>query len=181
MVNSDYYFPPVEGDEWETVEPESVGWDGGKLQEWLAFLEQRASTGAVVLYKGRILAEGYWRDTGIHTTGDIASAQKSVVSLMIGQAQEDGLLKLDDPVAQHLGTGWTKSPESEERITIRHLITMSSGLADDFSFDAEPGTRWYYNNNAYHQSKTVLEKVTGAPIEKFTEERIFRPIGIRDS
>ena len=80
----------------------------------------------------------------------MASAQKSVVAVLVGIAQERGLLRLDDPVTKHLGRGWSNaSPQEEQAISVQHLLNMSSGLATDMSFQAEPGTTWLYNTPAY--------------------------------
>ena len=81
---------------------------------------------------------------------DVASVQKSVSALLVGIAQHQGLLRLEDPVGKHLGAGWSKaSPEQEQAITVRHLLTMTSGLMDDLTFEAAAGTRWRYNSAAY--------------------------------
>jgi len=182
MADGDLYFPPVAGDEWEGVDAASIGWDAARLAELLDLLAARDSAGVVILHRGRIVAERYWQGADMHDTGDLGSAQKPVVSFQLAVAQRDGGLSLDDPVAEHLGRAWTRTePALEDAITLRHLVTMTSGLTDAFAFEATPGTAWYYNNNAYHQSKTVLERATGTSIEAFTQERLFGPIGARDS
>jgi CubicO group peptidase (beta-lactamase class C family) len=50
-------------------------------------------------------------------------------------------------VTLHLGKGWSNaSLEQEAAITLRHLLTMTSGLKDDLTFEASAGTRWRYNS-----------------------------------
>ena len=143
------YFPSSD-DSWETVSPQSVGWDGEKLNAALALAGQRRSSGVVILHGGRILAERYWDDpddsarylnmvTGRDSRGraieDVASAQKSVVAVLTGMAQERGYLQIDDPVSHYVGAGWSKLAVSQEAaVTIRHLLSMNSGLATDFSY-----------------------------------------------
>src|SRR4051812_22067206 len=168
MADGDLYFPPVAGDEWERVDAASIGWDAEGLAELLDLLAARDSVGVVILQRGRMVAERYWQGADLHATGDLGSAQKSVVSFLLGVARGDGRLSLDDGVAHHLGRGWTRTePAIEDAITLRHLVTMTSGLREDFAFEAAPGTAWYYNNNAYHQSKTLLERATGTTLEGF--------------
>src|SRR3954451_746703 len=182
MAEGDLYFPPVDSDEWEGVGAASVGWDAARLAETVDLLGARDSVGVVVLHNGRLVAERYWQGADPHATGDLGSAQKSIVSFLLGVAQSDGVLSLRDRVADHLGGGWTRTaPEVERAITLRHLVTMTSGLSDDFGFEAAPGTAWYYNNNAYHQSKTALERAAGRPIEDLSREWLFDPIGARDA
>lgn len=190
------YFPPDAGP-WERVEPASVGWDAAGLSEALEVAAARRSSGVVILLGGRILAEGYWTPTGTsrgysnYVVGadeagrvieDVASAQKSVAAVVAGVAVERGLLDLDDPVTAHLGAGWSKaSPEQERRITVRHLLTMTSGFAEDLTFQAEPGTRWLYNTPAYHNVMRVVEAVTGRDRNAVTQEWIAGRLGMRHS
>lgn len=132
----------------------------------------------IVVQHGRTVAEHYWAcDEGFRA--DVASAQKSVISFLIGMAQERGLLSIGDSVAQWLGGGWTNEPDrgQEAAITVRHLLTMSSGLDDELRFEAEPGSVWRYNNNAYHQVKKVLEAAAGTDLQNLTETWLWSPIG----
>ena len=177
------YFPPLKGDIWEKVAPASLNWDVGKLAELLDYLGQRNSTGFVVLYRGRIAIESYWQGWDLHKAGVIASAQKSVTSLLVGIAQEEGLLHLDDPVTKHLGKGWSKKGggQSEDRILLRHLITMTSGLDDTGTFEAEPGSKWYYNTPIYYKSKDALAAAAKLSLTDYTKSRLWSRIGMNDS
>ena len=53
------YFPP-DGGTWETVTPAAAGWDPARLDAALALAADRASTGVVILHRGRIMAERHW-------------------------------------------------------------------------------------------------------------------------
>jgi CubicO group peptidase (beta-lactamase class C family) len=190
------YFPPDAGP-WERVDPASVGWDAAGLSEALAVAAARKSSGVVILVGGRIMAEGYWTPAnpsrgyanyvqGADDEGrvieDVASAQKSVAAVVTGMAVERGLLDLGDPVTRHLGVGWSKaSQEQERRITVRHLLTMTSGLAEDMTFEAEPGTQWFYNTPAYHNVMRVVEAATGEDRNDVTREWIADRLGMRHS
>lgn len=187
------YFPESDSD-WQTVEPASVGWDARKLGDALDIAGQRKSSAVVILHRGRILAERYWDDpddsaryrnmlTGRDPNGwaieDVASAQKSVVALLTGMAQERGYLKLDDSVAQHVGVGWSKLPvERESLVTVRHLLSMNSGLATDFSFAAEPGAQWLYNTPVYHELMRVLIAATSMDRQALTQTWLTEPLGL---
>lgn len=196
------HFPPANG-EWKRVQPAAVGWDADKLNQALELAGQTRASGVVILHRGRILAERYWkpdedaragakarsysalvrgRDAAGHAIEDVASVQKSVSAILVGIAQHKGLLRLDDPVQKHLGTGWSKaSPEQEQAITVRHLVTMTSGLAEDLTFEAPAGTRWRYNSAAYARTVQVLAAASKKTPNDLTREWLTGRIGMADS
>jgi len=194
-----YYFPPESGP-WESVDPASVGWDAEKLSEALDVAGDRHSSGVVILHNGRILAERHWTlsdpsqaykyyrqgvagvDSHGHAIEDVTSVQKSVTAVLVGIAQERGLLHLDDPVSKHLGAGWSQAaPQQEEAITLRHLLSMTSGLAKDMSFEADAGSMWRYNTFAYHSVMRVIEAVTGQDRNAITLEWLTSKLGMKAS
>lgn len=193
ILAAEIYFPPQAG-EWQTVNPASVGWNAELVEKALDIAGERDSTGVVILHNGRIMAERYWdalddatyalflqgQDEQGHAIEDVASAQKSVVAVLTGMAQERGYLSLDDSVSQYLGAGWSQaSPAQEQVITIRHLLTMTSGLATDFTFEAEPGSKWLYNTPVYHQLMQVLMAATDLDRNELTVGWISEPLGMR--
>ncbi len=176
------YFPPRVGDEWEQETPESLGWDPARLEGLLSFLQERATTGFVVLHGGRIIVERYWQGASVRTTADVASAQKSLTALLIGIAQTDGLLRIEEPVSSYVEAGWSRAAAAQEaKITLRHLLTMTSGLANTLEFACEPGTAWAYNTPAYHVLKAVLERISGKGLDLYTREMVWGRIGDHDS
>jgi CubicO group peptidase (beta-lactamase class C family) len=197
------YFPPAKG-KWETVDPAAIGWDATKLKEALAFAGTNKSSGVVILYRGRILAEQYWpldppektpsgarnpyfhMRLGVNGEGqaieDVASAQKSVAAMLVGIAQHKGLLKIDDLVSKQLGEGWSKAPpKAEAKITIRHLISMSSGLDTRLGYQVPAGTKWLYNTTAYSRSLTCVVKASGMNENELTRKWLTGPLGMTDS
>ena len=189
------YFPPVD-EPWETVDPSGVGWDAERLDAALAVAGERDSTGIVILHRGRILAERHWTldsPSRGHTNGshgpnaaghaieDVASVQKSVVAVLVGLAQERGLLTLDDPVTDHAGR-WTRATEEQERaVTIRHLMAMTTGLTPALEYDAAPGTKWLYNTPAYHHLLRMVATAAGLDRNGVTREWLTGRLGMRDS
>jgi CubicO group peptidase (beta-lactamase class C family) len=175
-------FPPLEGDDWPTATAADAGWNAGRLDDALTFAGDRNSTAVIILWRGRIIAERYWRGWDRHTAASVASVQKSVVSLLAGIAIEREHVRIDDPVSRHLGAGWSKAPaDAEVRITIRNLLTMTSGLNDDLTLAAEPGIVWYYNTPAYYRVKSVLEITTGLTMNELTRAWLSERIGWQDS
>jgi CubicO group peptidase (beta-lactamase class C family) len=173
------YFPNACGP-WETVSPQSIGWDSRALDDAFAYARQVNSTGLVIVYNGRILAERCWQPAGTLRVGstsvgwaieDVASLQKSVISLLIGIAVERGLLDRSASISKYLGAGWSKAPaDAEARITINHLLTMTSGLTTSLEFEAPVGTHWFYNTPAYSALIKVLATVTHKEPNDYTAE-----------
>jgi CubicO group peptidase (beta-lactamase class C family) len=173
------YVPPVSTDEWETVSPAALGWDTTALNAALTFAGQQQSTGVVILWRGRIAAERYWNGWTPTKDSIIASAGKSVTSFLIGQLQEQGRLDITRPAATYLGAGWSRSPASEPRITVRHLLSMTSGLDDSLRFVLEPGVRFYYNNPAYYQTFELITRSSGQTLSAVSSALLFNRIGMR--
>lgn len=185
----DMYFPPQDGD-WETVTPEEVGWNAVALENAMAFAGEYNSSGIVILHRGRILAERYWKisgtDADVTSDGrpieDVASVQKSVVSLLTGIALERGLLQLDMSVSSYLDATWSEAPrEFEEHITLRHLLSMTSGLTRGLEYEAPAGERWLYSTSAYKHLIEVLTKVSRVELSDYTSEWLTVKIGMKDS
>ncbi len=172
------YFPPAEGaGAWATVDPTAAGWDANALAAVKDWIGTTAGTSFLVLADGKILTEGYWgADAG--TLRDIASAQKSVVSLLVGIAIANRAFGPDDTVSSLVGAGWTNdTPANESAITVRQLLTMTSGLDDSLMRVAAPGSTWRYNTNAYHCLEGVLEAKTGKTMQDLTRSALFDRIG----
>jgi CubicO group peptidase (beta-lactamase class C family) len=173
------FFPPATG-AWATVSAAEAGFDEQGLAALVDLVGGANSTSLVILAEGRIVAEQYWNGADASFIRDLASAQKSVTSTLVGLARDQGLLALDDAVSDYLPAGWTAaSPAGEAAITIRHLLTMSSGLNPrTLRNDAPPGTVWDYNTDAYQKLRGVLEAAAGTDINVLSKAWLFDAIGI---
>src|SRR6185295_1059289 len=90
--------------------------------------------------------------------------------------------RIDDPVSLHLSKGWSKATlEQEAAITVRHLLTMTSGLKDDLTFEAAAGTRWRYNSAAYSRLVKVVASAAKKTPNELTREWLTGRIGMSDS
>lgn len=193
------YFPPAEG-EWETIAPADVGWSAEGLADALAYAREQRSSGVLVALGGRILAESYWevlpaedgsaryentvaaRTEDGRTIEDVASVQKSVVSFLAGVARGKGLLDFDASVQEYLGSGWSEAPAADEAaITVRNLLSMTSGLDIASRFEVPAGQKWMYNTNVYSRLVPVLEAATGLDIATITSRWLTERIGMRES
>ena len=112
-----------------------------------------------------------WYRTDDTYARDIASAQKSVLSLLVGRAIGDGIIGIDTLVDDVLGSGWTPHGQTSG-ITVRHLLTMTSGLDDSLAVVAPPGTGWLYSG-AFAQLFAVLEVTTGRDVDDLANEWLF--------
>ena len=112
---------------------------------------------------------------------DVASIQKSFVSILIGIAQQKGLLDINKSVTSYIGKWTLLTQEKENLITIRNLLTMTSGLDIDFKYDAQPGSKWLYNSRAYSQLIYVLEKTSGLQINELSSQWLFDELEMKET
>ena len=141
------------------------------------FLQETSTQAFLVMQDGRILYEKYFNGGAADQQITIFSAGKSVTSVLIGIAQQKGLLKLSDPVSTYL-PGWSRAtPEQEAQITIEHLLAMDSGLNAAKRFVAPPGTTWMYNTKVFHVLHPLLEKVSGMRMRALANKWLLHPIG----
>lgn len=185
------YFPPNPGSgTWQTVDPASLGWCPSRIDSLVAFLEARNTKGFLVLKDGRIALEHYFGSFTQDSLWYWASAGKVLVATTVGAAQEDGFLNILDPVSNYLGPGWTSAaPAQEAAITVRHQLTMTTGLDDGvpnsectapdcLPFLAEAGTRWAYHNAPYTLLRQVVANATGQLFLTYFNNRLRNRIGM---
>ncbi|UZR97034.1 serine hydrolase domain-containing protein [Chondrinema litorale] len=192
---SELYFPPLTGSTWETVSPDSLGWNSDKIPDLISFLEESNSRAFLVLKDGKIAIEHYAGKTLIgfdfnkNSNWYWASAGKTLTSFLVGIAQEEGYLDIDNPSSDYLGTGWTSlTTEQEAKITVLNQLTMTSGLDDASNADctdpecleylADPGERWAYHNAPYTLLDGVIEGATDEDFDTYFEDKIADKIGI---
>lgn len=210
-------------DGWEIASPDSVGMDGAQLCTIAARLEQQATAvhSVVVIRHGKLVFEQYfpgydqpWGQTDgqyeftATTKHDMRSVTKSVTSLLVGIAIDRKLIAgVDEPVLKFFpNTAAVKQP-GWDAITLRHLLTMSSGIKWDEALSwtdpkndgphlvseadpigyvlarpvvAPPDVLWIYNGGGTELLGNIVEHVSGKPLEAFAREALFQPLGIAD-
>lgn len=149
------YFPPIDSDFWETKSLTEANWNETALQPLLDFLEEKNTKGFIILHNGKIVVEAYMNGHSSSSNWYWASAGKTLTTAVVGIAQDEGLLVINNTVSNYLGLGWTSAPiEKENLITCKHLLSMTSGLDDTTGDDVSPenlfyladaGTRWAYH------------------------------------
>ncbi|MGX5656466.1 serine hydrolase domain-containing protein, partial [Geodermatophilus nigrescens] len=174
----------------------------GSGEEDLDALLQRTETTAFVVLRGdEVLLESYGEGQSRESLQTSFSVAKSVLSTLVGLAIERGYIgSLDDPVTTYVPELLDRDPRFAE-VTLRHLVTMSSGLAyeeqglpwsDDaltyyapdlraLALTAEveepPGRTWLYDNYNPLLVGMVLERAVGEPVEEFAAEALWGPMG----
>jgi CubicO group peptidase (beta-lactamase class C family) len=148
-----------------------------------------------------LMVRGYGHDsTGAAVTGDslfrIASLSKSFTALAVMQLVDDGRLRLDDPVQDHLPEFQLADPRAGQ-VTVRELLDHTSGLTDavvpELSRDqpntlseattslrsahlaSTPGTSFSYHNPNYQVVARLVEVVSGEPFDRYLARHIFGP------
>lgn len=184
------YFPPIASSQWDTVNQASMPWCWSCLDTVSSFLASKNTKGFLILKDGKIAYERYY---GTFTKDSIwywASAGKTLTSMLIGIAQEKGLLSITHKTSQYLGQGWTSlTPQQEDSITIRHQLTMTTGLNDAVPDDdctadtcliyrAPAGSRWAYHNGPYLLLQSVLDSCSPLTLAQLTNQWIKLRIGM---
>ena len=185
------YFPPVLGNTWETVSPQtSMNWCTPKMDSLKQFLTTKSTKAFIVFKDGRIAVEWYFGTFTQDSAWYWASAGKSLTSFLAGMAQQDGILNIQDSTSKYLGKGWTSLTAAQEgKIKVVHQLSMSTGLDDGvpndncttpqcLTYKADAGTRWAYHNAPYHLVHDVIEKASGLTINQYTNQKLYAKTGI---
>ncbi|MFM7838100.1 MAG: serine hydrolase, partial [Chitinophagaceae bacterium] len=182
------------------------------LDSTLDYLFERGLFNGVVLVaqQGKIVYQkalgneqaGAVKHLSIHSAFNLASVSKQFIAMMVMMLQEKGKLKYDDPLQAYL----PRFPYAN--ITIRHLLTHTSGLPEydelfrqylttldtlnnqrmlDLlvqvhpSLHFTPGSRWEYSNTAYVLLGTLINELTQLPVETYFQQQIAGPLGLKDT
>jgi CubicO group peptidase (beta-lactamase class C family) len=215
--------PVASDDGWAIAAPDSVGIDGAYLCSIAVRLKARdADVHAVVIARhGKLVFEQYFRgydepwggargphDFDATTKHDMRSASKSVVSLLVGIAIDRKLIAgVDEPVVKFFPEYAALKTPGWDAITLRHLLTMSSGIqwdeqrawndpandephlgyeADPISYvlakptAVPPDTIWNYNGGGTDLLGNIIERVSGKSLPDFARETLFQPLDITD-
>ena len=186
------YYP--RGKDWETRAPKDAAMDAAALDDAVKYAAEHNSTGLVIVRGGRIVTEQYWQSWTAATAQPIFSSSKSVTATLVGMAIEEGKLKGVAQNAAAFVPTWKGSPK--EAITIRHMLTMTSGLKvgavravpDVDAFDEtaalplehQPGEHWAYNTPVYRMLLRMLESASGESINQYTQRK-FAPLQLQQS
>jgi len=115
------------------------------------------------------------------TLFEVASNSKVVTAYIALKLVDQGKLSLDESADYYLSESWLPQPEYREKITIRHLLSHSSGLPHT-SFNKnirfEPGTAYSYSGYGFIYLQEVIEHVSGQSLEEAAQEAVFEPLSM---
>ena len=169
------------------------------FDEYLAYTN---TTAFIVLHGDQLVYEAYFNGADRESIQTSFSAAKSFTSTLVGIAIEEGFIRgLDDPITDYLPELAVRDGRFRE-ITLRHLLTMTSGLrwersgsnpfSDDFisyyspdlraaAFEVEivtqPGIAFLYNDYNPLLVGMVLERAAGMTVSEYMETRLWQPMG----
>src|SRR4029079_4285050 len=175
------------GATWDSIsDPRTVGWTRSGLDSVRALLSTKETTGFVAIVGGRkLMTYG-----NIDTVTYIASARKSVLSMLFGKYGRNGTVDLNKSLAD-LGLDDIGGLTAQEKqATVKDLITARSGVfhpaSNEGSDPAPPrgsqkhGTYMLYNNSDFNALGGAVEIMTKRDIYDALESDLARPIGMQD-
>lgn len=195
---------PAEG--WATDTPEHQGIDSEYVAESLEAIRDEGLNihSLTIVRRGHLILEAYFYPYDGNTPHELASVTKSVMTTLIGIAADQGKLELDQPIVSFFPDRTIANRDGwKERITVRHLAGMSSGLEceaepDEPTLDemraspdwvqfvldrevvSEPGTVFVYCSPGMHLLSAILQQATGETALEFARANLFGPLGIED-
>lgn len=169
-------------------------------KEERSMLERLNTASFLVVYDDTLIYEEYWGEHGENVFGNSFSMAKSVVSILIGVALDEGKIKsLDEPVSNYL----PEFDDEKKNITIRHVLTMCTGLSWSESYvspfcdvaelyydtddrdltcnrriiEEEPGKIWRYKSGDTQVLMYILVAATGTTVSEYASEKLWKKIG----
>jgi CubicO group peptidase (beta-lactamase class C family) len=223
MAQTDCGVPTAGADHWPVATLDSVGLASATLCPLVPRLDtwKEANLHSVVVVRhGSLVFEHYFSGTdergavklgevafGPETRHDVRSVTKSIVALLLGIAVDRGWVAgIDQPVLSFFPEYADLRTPEKDRITLRHLVTMSAGLRwnednyddpnnseilmnhapDHYRFVLEQpvlapaGQRYTYNGGGTALIAAVLQKATGKPLDELARTLLFEPLDITD-
>jgi len=177
--------------------PEEAGVSGGALAEMMAeILEKELGVHSLMVVRGGQVAwEDYRRPYSPGEPHAMYSVSKSITSIAVGFAVEEGKLHLEDKVADLVPE--LRDYDHDERLEllqVEHLVSMCAGKSVSVAADRTkkqwvrdfgrakwsyaPGEGWHYCNENIYMLCVILRRVTGEGVVDYLMPRLFEPLGI---
>ncbi len=171
---------------------------------------QSPGAAVAIVYKGEIvLLKGYGikkvggvDSVDIHTAFRLGSVSKGFAAILTGILENEGYVSWDDPVKKYLPSFQMKDTSSASKLTIRHILSHTSGfpahtytdmLDNGFDYDdikeslanvpliSKPGQVYAYQNVVYSLISDVLLKATGIDYNSLLKQKIFDPLQMHEA
>ncbi len=186
----------IENYNFQTGTTGQVGLTDSLIFGGINYALQTGFVNSVIIVKdNKLITENYFNGTSQNTVFDIKSVTKSYVSTFAGIAIDKGLLSLDAKMIDFFPELKDHLPDQRiKNITVRHLITMTSGLKPDalifpdiaindwtsyilsYTLDNEPGTFYRYSDSGAYLLSAVITKATGQNTFEFAKNNFFNPL-----
>ncbi len=184
---------------WYVASPTVLGFDSTRLTAAISNIgRMRGVQGFLLARSGYLVEEHYWRGGARDKPHNLKSASKSIISALVGIAIAKGYFRLDQPIADLLPQASLLKDPAKRGITVRQLLTMTSGLQstsyeayDDWVRNRDwvtaalrqplatpPGTEYRYSTGNTHMLSAILAASTGKPTREFAEQQLFRPMEV---
>ncbi|MFC1724250.1 serine hydrolase [candidate division KSB1 bacterium] len=203
VLEYSYKIPENTGDGWEISSLNAVGIDTVRIHDMInkIITDYEFTNSVLIVRNGKLVLEEYFNDYNINKANDIASATKSVTSLLIGIAVEKGFIQsIDQKMMDFFPEYDTDSLDPRKiDITIRHLLKMKSGYPFDdhedfnyrfwrtgnelkftveFPLTSTPGDVYTYSSPSTHILSAIITKATGQNALNFGNDYLFEPLNI---
>jgi CubicO group peptidase (beta-lactamase class C family) len=199
--NPTYIDPHDDTASWRFSTPRAQGLDAAILDAGVAGLSRDPSLFSVLIVRhGRLVYERYFHGSARDQSNNVHSASKSILESLVALAVRLGAIgSLDDPVSRYLPQDFVGASDAKQAITIRQLMTMTSGLKwreDHTEYTTiqhsadwvrailaerlrrTPGTTFHYSTGNTHVVSAVIQAATGMSTCAFARRYLFDPIGI---
>ena len=191
---SKLYFPPINTDTWETTPVNDLSWNTTAVQPLFDLLEEKGTKAFIILKDGKIVVEEYFNGGTGSDNNAWNSAGKTLSAFMMGIAQEEGYLSIDDSSADYLGSNWSSlTTQQEDQIKIKHHLTMTTGLnytnpllvnctlPECLTYLNSPESFWYYHNAAYTLTQRIISGAVGTDFTPYFNAKLRDKIGMQGS
>lgn len=187
------------GKEWPEANSERYSKDNEYLKKAVVKLKSKGFVRSfIIVHRNSLVLEEYFHGAKKGDSENIHSASKSILSALVGIAVEEGYINsLNNYITDYLPPEYFKE-DIHSDITIRDLITMSSGIkwtedSTEYTISKEnnyikvilargrafePGDGFNYSTGDTHLMSAVLTYATGMPIKEFAEKYLFNEVGI---
>lgn len=216
ITNTDYVWKTirynyVDYDDYKIFDNRTI--EKGKIQPWPKaqqqfeipeeldkYLGKMETIGVLAIKDGKVIAEKYWPEYDEETIANSFSVAKSYVSMLVGFALQDGYFdSIDDPITKYLPE---LDAEPFAKITLRHCLTMSSGLewierynmpinhtsesyygkdlwklVSGLESINEPGEVFHYKGSDPQLLAFAIEAATGRTLSQYLSEKFWKPTG----
>lgn len=176
------------------------------LEKMASWAEERKSNALIVIHRGVVQTEKYWKEGFSESLVNGRAITRSVTPMILGFAVADGALALDDPISRFIPE-WADDKRGE--ITVRNLAENSSGLevapqlpldqiygnkdlclvycgdvvraALNYDYVHPPGSRFEVAQENMQILAIVIERAMKTPIQEILSERVWKKIGASDA